>query len=104
MAAKAPNPAKLLARDIVRYRGVLMLLLVVVAGAISVVFMSHQNRQLSIELEQLLEQKDQMDVEWRFLLLEQGNLAEHSRVEQMAKEKLNMQRPNPKHEVLVTVE
>jgi cell division protein FtsL len=104
MAVRAPNPAKLLARDIVKYKWVLLLLLLVVGSAIGVVFMSHQNRQLSIELEQLLQQKDDMDVEWRFLLLEQGHLAEHSRVEQVAKDKLKMHRQKPEQEIVVSIE
>lgn len=104
MAVRAPNPAKLLAKDLMKYKWVLLLQLLVVICAIAVVYMAHKNRQLSIELEQLLQQKDDMDVEWRFLLLEQGHLAEHSRVEEIAKDKLKMYRPKPEDEVIVTIE
>ena len=104
MAVRAPNPAKLLARDIIKYKGVLLLQLLVVILAGWVILMSHQNRQLSIELEQLLQQKDDMDVEWRHLLLEQGALAEHSRIERLAETELNMRRPKPEQEIVIRVE
>ena len=43
-----------------------------------------------------------LDIEWRHLLLEQNALAEHSRVSDIAREKLNMARPAPLSEKLVT--
>jgi cell division protein FtsL len=48
-----------------------------------------------------MQQKDQLDVEWRHLILEQGALTEHNRIESMVKKQLNMRRPSPDEEVVV---
>ena len=48
--------------------------------------------------------KDEFNIEWRNLLLEQGSLAEHSAIESKAKRLLDMKRPNANSEVIVTLE
>jgi len=51
--------------------------------------------------QQLMIQKDALRVEWGRLLLEQGTLAEHRRVDQVARHKLNMVMPDPRRIVLL---
>jgi len=73
---------------------VLLLLVCCVLSALAVVQMAHLNRQLTIQQDLNYQQRDQLDTEWRNLLLEQRALAEHSRVEEIARRQLNMQRPS----------
>ena len=56
-----------------------LLLLACVVSALMVVHFAHLNRQATIEQDALYQQRDQLDIEWRNLLLEQRALAEHSR-------------------------
>ncbi len=91
-------------QDIVRYSVTYILLLFVVMSAFSVIYYSHINRQTTSELEILLSKKDELNIEWRNLLLEQSSLAEHSAIESKAKRLLNMKRPGGNTEVIVTLE
>ncbi len=80
-----------------------ILLFLVVASAFSVIYYTHMNRQTTSELEQLYTQRDELDIEWRNLLLEQNSLAEHSAIESRAKKLLNMKRPDADSEIIVTL-
>jgi cell division protein FtsL len=91
-------------QDIVRYSVTYILLLFVVMSAFSVIYYSHINRQTTSELEVLLSKKDELNIEWRNLLLEQSSLAEHSAIESKAKNLLQMKRPDVNSEVIVTLE
>ena len=91
-------------QDIVRYSVTYILLSFVVVSAFSVIYYSHINRQTTSELEVLLSKKDELNIEWRNLLLEQSSLAEHSAIESKAKKLLDMKRPNANLEVIVTLE
>ncbi|MCP4987356.1 MAG: cell division protein FtsL [Colwellia sp.] len=91
-------------QDIVRYSVTYILLLFVVMSAFSVIYYSHVNRQTTSELEVLLSKKDELNIEWRNLLLEQNSLAEHSAIESKAKKRLNMKRPEGDSEVIVSLE
>ena len=78
-----------------------LLLLLVVISAFAVIYFTHLNRQSTSELEQLLAERDELDIEWRNLLLEQNSLAEHSAIESKAEKLLNMVRPTAQSEVIV---
>lgn len=91
-------------QDIVRFSVTYILLFFVVISAFSVIYYSHVNRQTTSELEVLLSKKDELNIEWRNLLLEQSSLAEHSAIESKAKKLLDMKRPNGNSEVIVTLE
>jgi cell division protein FtsL len=91
-------------QDIVRYSVTYILLLFVVMSAFSVIYYSHVNRQTTSELEILLSKKDELNIEWRNLLLEQNSLAEHSAIESKAKKFLKMKRPDGNSEVIVSLE
>ena len=81
-----------------------ILLALVVISAFSVIYYTHVNRQTTSELEQLFTQRDELDIEWRNLLLEQSSLAEHSAIENKANKLLNMKRPDTKSEIIITLE
>lgn len=86
-------------QDIVEHFVSYVLLFLVVASAFSVIYYTHVNRQKTSELEQLYTQRDELDIEWRNLLLEQNSLAEHSAIESRAKKLLNMKRPDADSEI-----
>lgn len=87
--------------DLKRLRGLLLLTVLLVVSSLVVVYLSHQSRELMAEREDLLRERDALDVEWRHLVIEESALAEHSRIEQLAQRNLQMQRPDDDQEVLV---
>jgi cell division protein FtsL len=91
-------------QDILQHFVSYVLLALVVVSAFSVIYYTHVNRQTTSELEQLFTQRDELDIEWRNLLLEQNSLAEHSAIESKAKKLLNMKRPDTKSEIIITLE
>ncbi|GAA0475736.1 MULTISPECIES: cell division protein FtsL [Tatumella] len=79
----------------------LLLLIAVLASAIMVVITTHKTRLLTAQREQLVLEKDSLDIEWRNLILEENALGDHSRVERLAIEKLHMQHVDPSQENIV---
>lgn len=90
--------------DIKTFRWPVFLAIFALINALFVVVVTNETRLLSIEHNQLLAEHDRLEVEWRHLLLEQSSLSEHSRVRQLAQEKLNMKRPLANDEMLVEFE
>lgn len=83
-------------------RAILALLLVaVMLSALAVIDARHENRMLFAQLQQLRQQRDQLNVEWSQLLLEQSTWSTHARVEQLATGELDMQMPAHPRLVLV---
>ncbi len=78
------------------------MILAVLVSAVGVIEAKHQSRKRFVGLQALEKVRDQMDVEWGQLQLEQGTWATHSRVEHMARKKLQM--VNPKMDEVVMVE
>ncbi len=68
----------------------LILVLAVIASSISVVYAKHQSRKLFIELQALGNDRDNMDVEWGQLQLEQSTLTTQGQVESAARDRLGM--------------
>ncbi|NIG88735.1 MAG: cell division protein FtsL [Serratia symbiotica] len=69
----------------------LILMVAVLVSAIFVVITVHRTRLLTAEREQLVLERDALDIEWRNLILEENALGAHSRVERIATEKFKMQ-------------
>ena len=78
-----------------------ILLFFIFISAIGVVLATHDTRQMVVEREKLLLEKDILDGEWRNLILEESALAEHSRVQSRSVDELNMERPAPDKEVII---
>ncbi len=97
------NLLLIMVSDLARHKLRVLLFLLVVVSALCVILSSHHNRQQNIALEQLMKQKDELDIEWRNLVLEQRALTEHNRIENMVQKKLNMHRPQPDEEVVVRI-
>lgn len=70
------------------------------ASAIGVVVLRHESRQLFTALQRAEAERDQAQVEWSRLQLEQAWLAEAGRIERQAREQLDMSRP-PRIGILV---
>lgn len=66
------------------------MMVLTVVSAIGVVYAKHQSRKLFVELQSLYKTRDDMDIEWGQLQLEQSTLATHGRVEGTAGAKLGM--------------
>jgi cell division protein FtsL len=71
----------------------LCLLLAVVVSAIGVVYTAHRSRELFRSLEQARRDQNEIQIEWRQLLLERSTLASHARVEAIADTQLQMKLP-----------
>jgi len=87
--------------DIQRYMLSYFILVLVVISAFSVIYFTHLNRLAIGEIEQLLAQRDALDIEYRNLLLEQSSLAESSDIESKANKLLKMKRPTPETEIII---
>ena len=64
-----------------------------VATAIGVVYARHQHRQLFVELTALERARDELNVDFGRLQLEQATWAESNRVEQVARTRIGMKFP-----------
>lgn len=95
------NLVRIIVTDLARHPVRVLLFLMVLSSAIGVILATHHNRQLSIAKEQLMAERDFLDVEWRNLVLEQSALTEHTRIESRVKKQLGMYRPTPVEEVVV---
>jgi cell division protein FtsL len=82
----------------------ILLALVVVAdvlSAIGIVFARHEHRQLFIELTRLEKARDDLNIEFGRLQLEQATWAESNRIDQVARTRLGMVFPETRDIVLV---
>lgn len=68
----------------------------VVGSAVAAVDARHEARQLFIALQAINRDRDELNIEWRQLQIERSTWAAHARVEQLAREKLDMGVPATK--------
>lgn len=80
----------------------LILLVAVVISGIAVVYIRHQHRLTFIALKDAQLQRDQLNIEWRQLLLEQSTWSLHHVVEKNAREKLGMITPSSKDMMILS--
>jgi cell division protein FtsL len=81
--------------------GLLILLSAVMVSAIAVVWTRHQSRVLFVQLTQLQGQRDDLNIEYGKLELEQATWAEPRRIDTEARNKLDMAMPSPQNIRLV---
>lgn len=94
--------SRVIGADLIRNAKIpLILLVAVLISAVLVVTTAHRTRLLTAEREQLVLERDALDIEWRNLILEENALGDHSRVESIAIEKLKMQHVDPSQENIV---
>lgn len=84
-------------------RGVVLalLFLAAIASAIGVVQVRHEGRQRYIDLRALNAERDELDIEYGRLQLEQATWAEMCRVERIARDDLGLVRPDPREITVV---
>ena len=73
---------------------VLVFATVCVMSAMALVYTKHESRKLFVELEQLTDERDELNIEWGQLQIEQSTWATHARIEQVAADELRLTRPD----------
>jgi cell division protein FtsL len=64
-----------------------------VVTAMALVYTTHESRKLFVELETLTDERDELNIEWGQLQIEQSTWATHARIEQVATGELKLTRP-----------
>lgn len=80
------------------------LILLTFLSAISVVYVTNYQRQLFVSLQKLMQQRDDMNIEWRKLLLEENTISTSSQVEVKANKELNMKVPSAKDIIFIKLD
>jgi cell division protein FtsL len=73
----------------------LMIGAAVVVSGIAAVYAKHETRKLYTELQALQQERDQLEMEWGQLQIEQSTWSTHARVESLAREEIGMGEPRP---------
>jgi cell division protein FtsL len=73
---------------------VLVFAVVCVMSALALVYTKHESRRLFVELESLTQERDELNIEWGQLQIEQSTWATHARIEQVATDDLALVRPD----------
>lgn len=76
------------------------ILLALVAGSIAVAYSVHKSRQYLNQLQTLQVERDQLEVEWGQLLLEQQTWGAYARIGKVSVDELGMRTPAP-HDVMM---
>jgi cell division protein FtsL len=71
-------------------------------SAAAAVYLKHRSREMFVELERLDTRRDNLDIEWGQLQLEQSAWSTHAFVERVASAKLHMAMPPPKEIEIIT--
>lgn len=87
-----------------RMVGLVLLIVAVLASAMAVVYIKNFNRHLFGELQSQVQTRDELQVEWGQLLLEQNTWAAASRVQTIAEKQLGMAIPAAKDTVLAAAD
>jgi cell division protein FtsL len=73
-----------------------VLWLAALGSAAAAVYLKHRSREMFVELERLDTRRDNLDIEWGQLQLEQSAWSNNAFVERVANAKLHMAMPPPK--------
>ncbi len=71
-----------------------MFAVVCVLSGMALVYTKHEARKLFVELEGLTHERDELNIEWGQLQIEQSTWAQHARIEQVATKDLSLVRPD----------
>ncbi len=81
---------------------VLILWMAVLLSAVYLVKVRHEARLQFIELQKLVKQRDDLATEWSQLQIEQSALANHARIDRLARQKLKLKQPNADDVVILS--
>jgi cell division protein FtsL len=79
-----------------------LLWVAVLGSAAAAIWCKHQSRELFVQLEALNARRDNLEIEWGQLQLEQSAWSSHAFVERVASAKLHMAMPPPKEIEIVS--
>ena len=79
-----------------------LLWIAALGSAAGAIYCKHRARSLFVELEQLNARRDNLEIEWGQLQLEQSAWSTHAFVERVASAKLHMAMPPPKEIEIVS--
>jgi len=71
----------------------MVFVVVCMMSAIAMVYTKHESRKQFVELEKLTTERDELNIEWGQLQIEQSTWATHARIERVASEELSLVRP-----------
>lgn len=77
--------------------------ILILISALYSIYITHETRELVTKKEFLSQQKDNLMIEWRNLLIEEHTLDEHSRIRHVADKQLSMAQPTKNNSVLVEI-
>ena len=83
----------LLAKSRQSFLLVFVFAVVCVLSSIALVYTKHESRKLFVALEGLTHERDELNIEWGQLQIEQSTWATHARIEKVAAEQLSLARP-----------
>jgi len=81
----------------------LFFLVLVMLSALAVVYVKYDARLMFNQLQKELREQDKLGVEWSRLQLEKNTWSSNSRIEKLARTKLNLQTPKPEQIVYIQV-
>jgi cell division protein FtsL len=90
-----------MSRQLIEIAAVLVLAACVVASGIWIVSVEHRSRQLFMQAEALNREADLLQIDWGRLQLEQSTQATHSRIESIARQRLQLTEPGDGQLVVV---
>jgi len=70
------------------------LAIAVIVSAITSVYSRHESRRQFVQLQKLTAERDELEVEWGRLQIEQSAWSTHARVEELARKKMSMRMPS----------
>lgn len=72
----------------------LVFAVVCVVSGMALIYTKHEARKLFVELERLTAVRDELNIDWGRLQIEQSTWATHARIEQVATKELALSRPS----------
>ena len=103
MMERRLNLAFLILLDLKRHLFQVILGLAILGSALTTIVVTDDTRSVTAERNKVQSKSDDLEVEWRHLVLEQNAQAEHSRVSDIAKVKLAMTRLKPLEEKMISL-
>lgn len=103
MAVTRDNLLLLILADLRQNVILVILAIFILISALYNIYITHETRELVTKKEYLSQQKDNLMIEWRNLLIEEHTLDEHSRIRAVAGNKLSMAQPTKENSVLVEI-
>jgi len=84
-----------------RWMVITVLIAMTLASALAVVYARHETRRTFVALQAAETARDEMNIEWGRLQLEQSTWATHVRIDKLAREKLGMRIPSTDNIVII---